>query len=338
MKNALILFVVFLSQTSLAVSFNPTQQILMSAPSCEVLDSYAQAIISWTSSVSKTPYEVPECYCSSKSCQMDVAPISLYQVKEFTNYDANYAMNSAHNGPNCFNAALVFTQTLPNVTFTHPYEMSAVLESSLCRERESVEPLQPGDILVVRNQKDVLLDIHAGIYINDKLSYSKYGQNSMMPYSYGLDVDKSYGVRDEACRRVEGTPMPGDVCYEKPYVNFYSCGPLYSFISSLTRQPGGINEVARKIYADTSSADLKISNVAFKGQKIEREDLKELQVKIQELFVHASRVEGDKTLSAGDQELVRLMRFRLFSLYEQTRIIARDRKDSDLLGPALRID
>lgn len=323
MKTILILAtVLFVLPVFAEVNFTPSQQILMRGSSCDELNTHASSILQWTRAISNMPYDLPECLCSSKQCQMDVGPISPYFVKELTNFESGFATDSAYNGPNCFNAALVSSSTLPKINFTHPLEMTAILDSPLCSEIKPTEALVPGDILVVRNSKDPNFEVHAGIYLSDELAFSKYGENSLMPYSYGLNVDKSYGVNDEACRRIYGKPAPGDPCYEKFYVNHFKCGAFSSFISKTLNAPGSLHPSAQKIYAETSSLDLRISNVAYEGYKISAEELLEYQTDLEDLYQKTEIAAQDPTLNANNAALVRLMRFRIFSLFEQTRRIA----------------
>jgi hypothetical protein len=213
--------------------------------------------------------------------------------------------------------------------------MTAVLNSSLCRERKIDESLQPGDILVVRDQSNPLFEIHAGVYINQELSFSKYGENKMMPYSYGTYVHRSYGVHDEQCARVQGIPAIGEACYHKPFVNFYSCKAMYSFVSQLSHRPGGINEAVRAIYAELSSYDNRISRIAFKGDSIREEDLQKLFNNLRALYENTFTVASATTLNQENREFLKLMHFHTFSLYEHARRIALGMGKSELANPTL---
>jgi hypothetical protein len=330
-----ILISFFCSLSVAQLQFSPTQQILMQGSSCQELTSFGQSILDWSLAINKlASLPQPECFCSSQRCQMDVAKISPYLVLELTNFDSTQ-MESAHNGPNCFNAALYASKTLPSVSFTHPYEITALLNSSLCRERGKDERLQAGDILVVRDQSNPLFEIHAGVYINQELSFSKYGENKMMPYSYGINVHRSYGVRDEQCARVQGRPAIGEACYHKPFVNFYSCKAMYSFVSQLSNRPGGIDEAVRTIYAELSSYDNRISRIAFKGDAIDEEDLQKLFNSLRALYENTVKVDSATTLNQENREFLKLMHFHIFSLYEQTRRIAVGLGKTELAFPAL---
>jgi hypothetical protein len=293
----------------------------MQGSSCQELADLGQSILDWSLSINKqASLPQPECFCSTQKCQMDVSSISPYFVMQLTNFDS-VQMESAHNGPNCFNAALYASQTLPSVSFTHPYEMTAILSSSLCRERRDDENLQPGDILVVRDQSTALFEIHAGVYLNQELSFSKYGESKMMPYSYGINVHRTYGVRDEQCARVQGIPEVGEACYRKPFVNFYSCKAMYTFVSQLSKQPDGINEAVRVIYAKVYSYDNKISRVAFKGDPITSEDLQTLLSNLQTVYEKTLTV-SSANLNQENREFLKLIHFHIFSLYEQAQRIA----------------
>lgn len=322
MKFVIFIICFFSAALSAAqVAFNPSKEILMEGSSCEELEAHAQSILAWTKQSTNTNYEMPQCYCSKTSCRMDVAPISPYFVKELTNYDSGFALASAYNGPNCFNAALVANETLPKISFTHPYEIAALLTSPLCREVPISDSLQPGDILVVRNLKEPYREIHAGIYLSPSLSFSKYGEASLMPYSYGLNADQAYGVKNDSCRRISGTPKSGDECFNESYVNFFRCDSLSSFVSKTLNSPEGLNKLVQSIYADASMLDIKISDIALKGDATTPEIIEQYQKNLIALFEKTTVVAENNSISSYNKSLARIMRYRVFSLYEQTRRI-----------------
>ncbi len=335
--NYLISALVFLvaASASAQVQFDAAQQIQMTGKSCQELEAHALSIMEWTKNLTNTTFEMPQCFCSKKSCQMDVAKISPYFVKEHTLYGTGFQPSSAHDGPNCFNAALVVTNTLSKITYTHPFEMTAILDSPLCTERARDEELVPGDVLVVRNQADPLLEIHAGIYLNARLSFSKYGQQSLMPYSYGMDVDKSYGVKNAKCRRVVGLPSKGDECYGEPFASFYSCTPMYSFVSQILNQPLGLDKRVQKIYAGVSSIEYTVSDVAYAGGRLDVTKLGQLQTELMALNELAKEIDVS-TVEDNNYQLLRLMKFRMFSIYEQTRILALSLKSKTHAQPGIK--
>jgi len=304
------------------VQFNPSQQILMRGSSCLQLEDFGQSIMEWSTTINKTlDLTQPECFCSSQSCHMNVSEISPYLVIELTSFQETQEV-SAYNGPNCFNAALYASKTLPTVSFTHPYELTALLQSSLCSERKAGEALHPGDVLVVRDQSNENLEIHAGVYLNEQLSFSKYGESKMMPYTYGLNVHQSYGVRNEECARLEGLPAPGTPCYQKPFVNFFKCKAMSHFISQVFNQPGGIIEPVRALYARAAGYDHKISRIAFNGSAIRAEEIQPLQTELANLYLDTVRLSANLEMNMENRELLKLTHFHIFSLYEQTRRIA----------------
>lgn len=327
-------FIVFFSclLTFAEVQFNPTKQIVLQAKTCEEIEPLAQSILNWTQTLSsQEQLNRPECYCSSNQCVMDVAPISPYFVRELTNFEGDWTTSSAYNGPNCFNAALVSTNTLPKIRFTHPAEMTAFLSSSLCEERALTSSLKPGDLLIVRDQKNPFFEIHAAIFIDERLSFSKYGEVSPMPYAYGLDVAQAYGVQDKACLRVQGIPAPGEHCYQKPFVNFFSCKPFYSYMSDLVKSSEGLHPLLQNLYAKTSSLEIQVSNIAFKDAKVNREILLDLQNEIRTVSQNGQSFQKDQKFNVQNKELLKLLRVQIFSLFEQTRRIAQGLGEDDLI-------
>lgn len=332
MQKYILFYLIIFGQCAFAqVQFNPSKQILLRGKSCAQIQPFAQFIFDWTTSLNQADEEImPECYCSKDDCHIDVAPISPAFVKEVTNYDGEWSKATFYNGPNCFNAALVSSQTLANINFTHPSEMSALLKSSLCQERNIEEQPKAGDLLIVRNQKDPFFEIHAAVYLDERLSFSKYGESSSMLYSYGLDVAQSYGVKDTSCLRIKGVPIPGEHCYQKPFVNIFSCRPFYSYISQILKSSDGLNLSVQKVYAKVSVLDKEISDIVFRGDRANRGSLEMLQKDLETIFQKANSTKRTETLNTQNQELIRLLRFRIFSLFEQTRRIAKELGEEDL--------
>jgi len=328
MNKSLILLMLFfpLLAKSRAV-FTPAKQILMTSATCQDLQVNAESIIEWgTFRYNMKNTDIPDCYCSSSKCMIDVAPISSYIVKELTNYDGGYSSTTAYKGPNCFNASLVLSGSLPNITFTHPQEMTEILKSPLCKELKPKEKTEVGDIVVVRDQSNKYFEIHSAIYINENLSFSKYGENILMPYSYGTNVEKAYGVTRDECKKVYGIPRKGDQCYNQIFTNHFRCKSLTSFISYLFNQDGGIPEPIRQLYADVSNYDLKISNIAYKGKSISQTLLNEYQVKLKGLYQMSINLESKTAIYSFDQmSLVKIMKSRTISLFEQSLYIGRAR-------------
>lgn len=324
------------SDLSGQIEFKPAKHIMMSGASCQELEVYANDIFNWAQLFGGTEEkQFPKCYCSGDDCQMDVAQISPSFVRELTEFSNDWSPATVYNGPNCFNASLVSASTLPNINFTHPYEMTEILKSSLCQERSISEKARHGDILVVRDQSNPYFEVHAGIYINEELSFSKYGESNYMAYSYGLNVAKAYGVADESCLRIEGIPSPGEACYQKPFVNIYSCRTYYSFVSQILNQPEGIHPIVQQVYAKTSLLDKQISDIAWKGTAVNAESLGARQKSLKELFQQCVRYKKNDLINPQNKELLRLLRFRLFSLFEQTRRIAIDKGYIDIADEKL---
>ena len=165
MTKILFFFSLFLIQAARAeVSFDASQEILMTDKTCQALEERAQSIIAWTASITHDTPAMPECFCSSKSCRMDVAPISPYYVRQMTNFESGAYQNAAYDGPNCFNSALVAAQTLPNIVYTDPAEMSAIAGSpgrSCCSPKIRTETKNSvGTIVARRCSRNLPISVH----------------------------------------------------------------------------------------------------------------------------------------------------------------------------------
>lgn len=86
-------------------------------------------------------------------------------------------------GPNCWNSILVFSQILPGFRYSSPEEMNFYMNSPLCRSIENGEK-KPGDIGIYRDkhEENEKSEVHAYIYISDRMSFSKRNPSYLNPY------------------------------------------------------------------------------------------------------------------------------------------------------------
>ena len=270
------------------ISIVDGKQITLKGESCAVLMEQAEAILSWAQKLGENMYEsVPECYCSSSSCILNVYDISPKMVQTYQ------GVNPQYNGPNCWNRALVFAKILPSLTYTTPEEMTFWMGSALCRERLPEEEAQPGDIIVVRDF-GYYSEVHGFTYLTDDMAFSKNGYKKYSAYEYQSlsSVFDVYRVSD-SCRRVFGRPEQGDECFGQTYANYFNCMSLEEYFSTLNV---GISDENYAIYQRLLTIDREVFSYLFNEHKtLDEEQLKGFR---EELRTGISM--GNEILEAGN--------------------------------------
>ena len=300
-----------------ATEFTNKKSILIEGQSCLELEDHARAILRWTRSVHQnSKATLPQCYCSSNDCQIDVFEISPHWVKSWSRF-SEYEAASAIQGPNCFNSALVIAGTLTDVRFTHPNEITALYNSSACRELNFNEVPKPGDIIAVRDQTNPHLEVHAATYVSDRLHFSKFGESFLMPYTYALDLftNSAYRVPDPECRGIRGVPAVGSRCYNKPFANYFRCGSFSEYLGTLNFLKDMTEEV-RAIYPAISNLEITVSRIVSRGRRAT--DTNEvLKGKVGNVRSTIAAAKQAGSLNSEEIEFIQLMQSRLTSLRGQ---------------------
>ena len=325
MKKYLFIIALLVSQSLFArLEFETKKSIIMTGTNCEELQQHATDILRWSQTQGESlKKEIPDCYCSSEKCQIDVYDISPRFVQKYQDLSSNFS------GPNCFNAALVLADLLPHISYTHSTEITDLMNSPLCHQKELDEPLNPGDIIAVRSLKNEYYEIHAAIYINDQLSFSKYGVSQFMPYSLGEDVFSSYGV-DQQCLRLNGDPEPDSYCADKIFANYYSCISFDQYIETLTST---VHPQIIKIYKALLPVDLAAEEFLMGEMTyLSEEELSHAQSIIATLAYHTKELQK-LPLDAENAFLARSLYNRIISLFIQSLYIADESYKKELVRP-----
>lgn len=162
-------------------------------------------------SIQQITKEHVKCFADLTSCLPDY--VQKYQGQE-----------TQKEGPNCWNAVLVFSQILPGFRYTSPEEMNFYLNSPLCQSVAENER-KPGDIGVYRNlnEKNEKSEVHAFIYISDRMSFSKRNSSYMNPYeiiSSSVDLKRAQNSERNSVKSVELTTQ------------FFRCTTLDNFFQT----------------------------------------------------------------------------------------------------------
>lgn len=152
------------------------------------------------------------------------------------------------NGPNCFNAALVYSGILPALRMSHANEMGFYLRSPLCRKLDRAAAPSPGDIGVVKHlgvgDTDCPRDglgsggsgclKHAFVHISNDVIYTKHNFSAEGPDGTPFALQSpegtyiDYGGPNRCPEPVRSVPERQRVL---GCVDYYRCESLTEFLA-----------------------------------------------------------------------------------------------------------
>jgi hypothetical protein len=225
--------------------------VLLEAASCDILNRQSKALVSFDKRLGGSSSEPPACTCEGTRCDVRIDTVAPNLVKKMENVVPDY------DGPNCWNAALVFAQIVPSFRHSSEAEISFWLSSPLCRELGAQEEPSPGDIVEIRQGNRT--EIHGFIYLTPELALSKNGNKASSPY-YLQTPEEVFGVYSvpEACRRVQGVRAECSV-----YANYFTCEPYSKYVSQV-RPPVTTDYTTLQTRID--SLESQVSELALHGK------------------------------------------------------------------------
>lgn len=114
-------------------------------------------------------------YSRVQFCQKNISQIVPDFVLE------RHDKSTIHDGPNCFNTALNSVGLLQSIRHSTQEEIDFFTRPPFCREIKVKSDLEPGDLILIRGS-GVPSEMHAFIYINDDLVFSKSRFSIQFPY------------------------------------------------------------------------------------------------------------------------------------------------------------
>ncbi|MBA2405811.1 MAG: hypothetical protein H0V66_13630 [Bdellovibrionales bacterium] len=304
----MLLFFIFISQ-ALAQSVTVKKvgsNIYLHGRDCNFLMKQADAINQW-----KNPQALPlsseNCICSP-NCAIDVTKIVPKQVQE------KQEVCAAHDGPNCWNSTLVTSGILSHFRYSEGAEMKFWMESPLCKERAATEPLQPGDIIAIRNAKGE--EVHGFIHLTNELSFSKNGFAKESKYALQTPeyVFSGYGV-PKLCRRFY--KKPGNTSPECPnYANYFKCESMEDY---LKKHPITNNEQLLT-WQTLDSVECEVSELAF-TKVLSEEQLALFKMSITAIASLALQKLALTTLTNDEKFIWKGISVKSWSLMEQIRLL-----------------
>lgn len=224
-------------------------KIILAGDSCELLNKEGVALSTWSKKLNELDITESSCVCKKGYCKKDVTTLLPKFVKN--NYDRHMYVI----GPNSFNTALQASKITSQFRYASGTEMNFWMNSKLCHEKSTHEPLESGDLALIRSWKNG--DLFGYVHITENLAFSK---NSFLPVnSYYLQspialLDKLEVPQN--CRKTGGTPKECPI-----WVNHFSC---QTFDAYLKTHPI-ISDQAKKSYAQFVDIEKQVGNAVEKN-------------------------------------------------------------------------
>lgn len=192
---------------------------------CRDLPGMLGALADWKARFGETPGAAPVIAQDGAACSATIDAVAPAMVLRL------HGTKTRHSGPNCWNTALLSARVALFQRASEAEEIRFWTHSPLCRELSPEEPRLPGDIISVSGPGDSP-ELHAFVYITDKLAFAKNGFDVQFPYELQA-LERQYqlaALGDEvapaACRRAVGRPADCNV-----WANHYRCVPYAGYVS-----------------------------------------------------------------------------------------------------------
>jgi len=223
---------------------------------CRDLPALLGALADWKTSFGEAPGAAPDISRAGAFCSAPIDSIAPALVVRL------HGTRTRHSGPNCWNTALLSARVVLSQRASEAEEIRFWTHSPLCRELSPQETRLPGDIISVSGPGDSP-EMHAFVYITDKLAFAKNGFDVQWPYEL-QSLERQYQIAalgDEiapaACRRAVGRPADCNV-----WANHYRCAPYAEYVS---RAQTPEKDVFLKADLELTSIERRLSSIVTSG-------------------------------------------------------------------------
>lgn len=238
-----ILSLIVLIQSSFAESLQIIRQkdkIYLTDQSCEKLFSLSEGIKKWSG---KTDTQ-DSCFIQEKpllqnqKCQIEISRCLPNKLKEYL------GKKSENAGPNCFNAALVFSGLLPNLRYSKSEEIELYLKEPLCRKKEKAESPEAGDLglISMAGKNQDLRSMHAFIYLNEEFVFEKSGQYTTDPYTI-KESKEAFDPYDMSSQGESLNKLP----YIRKNIDYYKCVSINEYLDNQKEIPMWLRAVRARV-------------------------------------------------------------------------------------------
>lgn len=211
---------------------------------CEKLAPLLKGLSLWSAKINgtKTCSEEAAKPTENQMCQVEVSQCIPEKLKEYLGKTADKG------GPNCFNAALVFSGILSNLRGSTADEIEFYMKEPLCRKKAKSESPEAGDLgLISRgaaHQKPFVS--HAFIYLSDDFVFEKSSQFKTDPYT----------LKERSETIAEYSNLPGILTN----VDYYQCISMEKYLSDKNNLPSWLKAANAKIEAFESCFENHVVN------------------------------------------------------------------------------
>ena len=259
------------SNIKIVKNYKGESGVYLKGQSCASLKEEAENIRQWAASIGESTTEKVRCDCNAiakTNCVLDVKGIAPKILKQFQFKRPDIS------GPNCWNTSLVAAKILPHARYTTPEEMNYWMNSPLCKERDSMDEVRPGDVIAIRDKANG--EVHGFTYLSNKMAFSKNGFHRSSPYTLQdtKGVFDVYGVAPE-CQKITGT---SDSC--KMRGNIYKCESWDSFWEKNKKhmsKDSSVDKVIDQMACYTSSVLFNADKKSIKGMGVVTDTIDAIQ-------------------------------------------------------------
>jgi len=310
----------------LAIVRDLDKQLILEAQDCLSLDKEVTALRHWTLILGEPLGLKPQLtQQESGRCQ---AKINGSVPAFVTKY---HGESVPHDGPNCFNAVLVFNKIVPEFRVTTDEEVEYWLHSPLCQELSPGEERRPNDIGLIYGQVAGNIPHHAEIYISDDLCFEKIGtakENGYQLTECRTFIDSHLAVEDGELKKIETVvPVPWVKGLNPPekirrWARYFRCKSLDSFLKETSHEVSDrYSELESRVCQATCGLGSLASKSALPNSNILRlikDILPVLEIEAQQELKRAEIYNSDDKIKA--QTLIRGLLLRIGAIKSQIEI------------------
>lgn len=299
MNTTLFIFILFLlalpaNAKSFSIKKNKNGQVILQGERCQDFTEQINALSDWKHKLGEKIIKETEKRCECKTflgCSMVIDTFVPKLVQQVLGKKPKY------DGPNCWNSVLVSNKILSHLRETSDAEMSFWLNSPLCRELRTDEKAMPGDIIAARYGFGD--EMHAFIYITDKLAFNKNALVRSTPYEFKsvYDILYDFGVRSQYNDRPHcGRTSSKNEQRCPRFAVYYRCMTLDNYLSNITDANFPSSEL-EKAFAEIYKIESFLSNGIWGISEMPQLDWKDM---LKSLIVDAKEALENDTLSKDE--------------------------------------
>lgn len=223
---------------------------------CRDMPDMLAALAEWKSGLGEASGAAPAVSRDGAVCSAKIDAVTPSLIARL------HGTSTRHSGPNCWNTALLSARVVLSQRASEAEELRFWTHSPLCRELSPQERRFPGDIISVSGPADSP-EMHAFVYITDKLAFAKNGFDVQFPYELqSLEwqfhlVALGGDIAPAACRRAVGRPADCNV-----WANHYRCTPYAEYVAGAQVLD---KEIFLKTDLELTAIESKISAIVTAG-------------------------------------------------------------------------